>query len=447
MRTTDHRDAGPGVGAEGVAQRRSATVGRRPAAVSRRRVLGTAVAAPALALGAASCSTGGDKSKKLYFWNGLVGDDGPYMQKIIKAYNETDPEYPVVFQPMAGGDLTTKIYSVLQTGQNIPDLVIQDQFIMATLQDQGAIGTMEPFIEQQPNLGKDSFLPEAWENCIIDDEVFGIPLYLFSEVLYYNKELLKKYGAEDLLEDGFITIDDIKSLKGKLPKDTYALAQQNLPWAIMSLFYSGGGELEEGMKDMTSAPWRNAIQALKELYDEGLMAPIDADGEQLFGSGKALFAILGTWSQGNMKETLGEEKVGLTNTLQMDTASPANFFYQQNWIQLKDETRPPERTAAAAQFIEFVRKNWMMWAATGSISPNMDDIENPDYGDYLQSVYTRDDKEKSLIATSNYVYGGYATAGWETFNDIIYGKISMEKGLRLLDQQTQGQIQIQEQAK
>ncbi|MCK2125028.1 hypothetical protein, partial [Pseudomonas sp. PNPG3] len=80
--------------------------------------------------------------------------------------------------------------------------------------------------------------------------------------------LIAEYGLESILEDGFVTIDDIRSMAGKLPEGMYALAQQNLPWAIMSLFYGAGGDLETGVKDMTAKPWRDAIQALKDLYDE-----------------------------------------------------------------------------------------------------------------------------------------------------------------------------------
>ena len=36
--------------------------------------------------------------------------------------------------------------------------------------------------------------------------------------IYYNKDLIKKYNLQYILDDGFVTIDEIKDLKGKLPK-------------------------------------------------------------------------------------------------------------------------------------------------------------------------------------------------------------------------------------
>ena len=71
-----------------------------------------------LVLAAGGCGASSGESKTIYFWNNLVGDDGPAMQRIVKEYN-AQSDYKVVFQPMNGGDLTTKIYSVMQTGKNM----------------------------------------------------------------------------------------------------------------------------------------------------------------------------------------------------------------------------------------------------------------------------------------------------------------------------------------
>ncbi len=43
------------------------------------------------------------ESKTIYFWNNLVGDDGPAMQRIVKEYN-AQSDYKVVFQPINGGE-------------------------------------------------------------------------------------------------------------------------------------------------------------------------------------------------------------------------------------------------------------------------------------------------------------------------------------------------------
>ena len=373
-----------------------------------------------LVLAAGGCGASSGESKTIYFWNNLVGDDGPAMQRIVKEYN-AQSDYKVVFQPMNGGDLTTKIYSVMQTGKNIPDIIIGDQFQTAVLQSQGLLDTMDDWQKVAPDLKESSFLPATWKGVTVNGKAYGIPLYLYQMAIYYNKDLVKKYNLQYILDDGFVTIDEIKDLKGKLPKGTYALTYGNLPWAFMSLLYGAGGTLENDMDDLTKDVWRKPMEKLKEAYDAGVIAPMDVDGEQAFGSGKAVFAQLGTWAQGNMSNTLGADKIAEANTLQYSADNPVNFFYQCNWMQLKDPHRSAAKSAAAADFVKYVYEHWMDWSEVGSISPAYRDLNNPEYQKLIQASFTNSKKERDYIKTSNYLYGGYATAGWGTYNDIVYG--------------------------
>lgn len=88
----------------------------------------------------------------------------------------------------------------------------------------------------------------------------------------------------------------------------------------------------------------------------------------------------------------------------------------------------------------------MMWSSVGSISPAYRDLNNPAYKKLIQASFTNTEKQRKAIRTSNYVYGGYATAGWGTYNDIVYSNVSLDEGLNELNLATQGQIQIQEQS-
>lgn len=407
--------------------------------------LGGAIVAVAMLCAVGGCSSTAD-SGVIQFWNNLVGDDGPAMQRIIDEYNATNPKYKVVFQPMNGNDLTTKIYSVMQTGDNIPDIIIGDQFQTAVLESQGLLNSMDEWQSYAPELVEENFLPQTWKNVEIDGTAYGIPMYLFQMAVYYNKDLVNEYNLNYILDDGFVTIEEIQSLKGKIPEDKYGLVLGNLPWAFMSLLYSAGGTLDENMDDLTTDVWRKPFEQLREAYEMGVIAPIDVDGEQAFGSGTAIFAQLGTWAQGNMSETLGADKIAEANTLQYGTDNFSNFLYQCNWMQLKDPKRSPERAAAAADFVQYVYENWMDWSDVGSISPAYRDLNNPEYQKLIQASFTNSEKEREYIKTSNYLYGGYATSAWGTYGDIVFGNVSVDEGLKILDQTAQGQIEIQEES-
>ena len=264
--------------------------------------------------------------------------------------------------------------------------------------------------------------------------------------IYYNKDLVNKYHLGYILKDGFVTIDEIRSLKGKIPKGMYGLALGNLPWAFVPLLYGAGGTLENNMSDLTSSVWRKPFEKLIAAYKDGVSAPSDVDGEQAFGSGKAVVAQLGTWSQGNMSKTLGADKIAEANTLQYDSKHFSNFLFQCNWMQLKDPNRSAAKSAAAAKFVDYVYKNWMDWSNVGSISPAYRDLNNPEYRKLIQASFTNSERERKYITTSNYIYGGYSAYAWGTYADIVFGNVSLEDGLKTLNLTEQGRIELQKES-
>ena len=63
----------------------------------------------------------GDKNT-ITFWTPLTGDDGAYMDQLVKDYNATNPEYKV--KHVITSDMYTKISTVLNSGKGVPDLSI-----------------------------------------------------------------------------------------------------------------------------------------------------------------------------------------------------------------------------------------------------------------------------------------------------------------------------------
>ena len=87
----------------------------------------------------------------------------------------------------------------------------------------------------------------------------------------------------------------------------------------------------------------------------------------------------------------------------------------------------------------------MDWAYVGSISPAYRDLNNPEYQKLIQASFTNSQEERDVIRTSNYLYGGYAVTAWNLYNDIVYGNLTLDDGLKALDKTIKGQIEIQDQ--
>lgn len=100
----------------------------------------------------------------------------------------------------------------------------------------------------------------------------------------------------------------------------------------MSLLQCAGGTLENDMDDLDKDVVAQAHGEARRKRTTPVWSPRWTSTASISpNSGKAVFAQLGTWAQGNMSNTLGADKIVEANTLQYSADNPVNFFYQCNW--------------------------------------------------------------------------------------------------------------------
>lgn len=248
-----------------------------------------------LSLSTVLAGCGKDDSKTITFWTPLTGDDGAYMDQLVKDYNATNPEIKV--KHVITADMYTKISTVLNSGKGVPDLAIIHADRVPGYVKQGTLEPMTAVTAAQPEIKQDNYLPQAWSTGTIDGTQYTVPLDIHSNVMYYNKDLLKKYGAESFLDDNVVTIDEMLSLKGKLAEGDFVVNDALLGWVILGQVQNLGGDMQENGKPAVNTPvMKQAFENVKKINDAGLMTPFGEDGYLMFQSGNVLFSTDGTWS-------------------------------------------------------------------------------------------------------------------------------------------------------
>ncbi len=96
----------------------------------------------------AGCSN--DDKNTITFWTPLTGDDGAYMDEIVKEYNATDPEIKV--KHVITSDMYTKLSTVLNSGKGIPDLTIIHADRVPSYVKQGVLEPMTNVVAEQSEL-------------------------------------------------------------------------------------------------------------------------------------------------------------------------------------------------------------------------------------------------------------------------------------------------------
>ncbi len=252
--------------------------------------------------------------------------------------------------------------------------------------------------------------------------------------MYYNEDLLKKYNVENFLDDDVVTFDEMLSLQGKLDEGDYVLNDALLSWVILAQVQNLGGDIQEnGEPAVNTDVMRQAIEAVKELSDAGLMTPYGEDGYLMFQSGNVLFSTDGTWSSTAHADVEGLN-FGVTNIYAFEPDKYTNRASSHLFSMLKSDSRTEEKEKGIAQFLDFIRQNSMEWAEAGQIVASKEVNESPEYEQYMQSFFTSNEKETESLYIYTYEYYAYVQEALDKYIlDIAHGEMDIDEGLETME--------------
>jgi len=128
---------------------------------------------------------------EITFWHSF--SQGPRMEKIQKAaelFMAENPGVKITIQTFSWPDFYTKWTTGLASG-NVPDMSTALPNHVPEMIDAGALIPMDALIQR---IGKDRFYPAPLTEMTLDDRIWAIPLYSHAQVMWYRKDLLKKYN-------------------------------------------------------------------------------------------------------------------------------------------------------------------------------------------------------------------------------------------------------------
>ncbi len=374
------------------------------------------------------------------FWTPLTGEDGAYMDQLVKDYNATDPEFKV--KHVITSDMYTKISTVINSGKGVPDLSIIHADRVPSFVKQGVLEPMTTIMQSWPELKEDNYLPQAWATGNIEGTQYTVPLDIHSNAMYYNTALLQKYNVESFLDDDIVTIDEILSLQGKLEEGDYVVNDALLGWVVMAQIQNVGGRIEQdGQPAVNTDAMKQAFLEIKKIADAGLMTPFGEDGYLMFQAGNVLFSTDGTWSSTAHASVEGLD-FGVTNIYSPSADKFTNRSSSHLFSMLKNEKRSEDKEQGIGQFLEFIRSHSIEWAKAGQIVASKQVIESPEYKDYIQSFYTSNDRETESLYIYTYEYYPYVAEAVDSYAaDIVRGNVDLDETLQKMQKEVEDKIE------
>ncbi len=382
-----------------------------------------------------------DDNKTITFWSVFTGGDGTAMQKIIDAYNATNPEYTVEHIMIEQGELYTKLPLVVNSQSGVPDLVIQHVDRIPANVKANLYQPLDSFIAANGKIKGENYIDSAWSMGEVDGARYGIPLDLHSYVTYYNKDLVAKY-CPNALDDGIITFDEIAAFADDAAADgVYSYAITWPRYELLSWYYQLGGKLSDNGTDpsFNNATFQRVFQ---DFQDAVAKKWCTQDGDQpnnLFAQNKLIFLPEGTWILTTAQYT--GVNFGETYMISYDPDNMVQWASSHQFVIPRNNNLSDAKAAAIMDFIAFVGENSYEWAEYGQIPASKAVLSDSRVND-LPQKFLIDDPDAMII--SDYAYYGAVVEAIDTVAyEIPFGRVTPEDGLKAAQQQVVDNIRNQ----
>ncbi|AKH81034.1 ABC transporter substrate-binding protein [Streptomyces sp. CNQ-509] len=324
--------------------------------MARRARIATALAVVS-ALGLAACGDGGggevsaDAEQTLTVW--AMGEEGTRIQEIAKQFNEDHPNITIKVTPIGWDVAHQKLVSAAAAGK-LPDMAQLGSTWVGEFID---LGVLEPV--DTGTFSADDFFAAAWEGNERDGEVYGVPWYVDTRVLYYRTDLAAKAGVDEAPEtwaDQLALAEAYKGLEStkwgfSLPAGGVGAWQNWMPY----LFSAGGSLLDDdGNLTLDSPEAVESFTEYRKYFDKGLSKSTpEAPGYDVikdFGADRVPMFASGPWMVQNITDQAPQLK-GKWDVVPLPAGDePASIIGGASLVTFGDS----EHKAAAKEFTSFL---------------------------------------------------------------------------------------------
>lgn len=250
--------------------------------------------------------------KTINFW--AMGREGEVVTELMPDFVKQYPNIQVVVQQIPWSAAHEKLLTAF-AGDTLPDIA---QIGNSWLPEMAAIGAVAPLssvAQVSTLLDKKDYFEGIWNTNIIDQELFGIPWYVDTKLLFYNRKTLAKSGFETVPSNWADWHKSLKSMKKIIGEKNYSIllpVNEYEPLVTLALQVDDPILKENASKgNMNSAGFKKALSFYNSMFQEGL-APTTAAAEisniyDEFARGFFNFYITGPWNIGEFKRRLPED--------------------------------------------------------------------------------------------------------------------------------------------
>ncbi|MET9551284.1 sugar ABC transporter substrate-binding protein [Streptomyces sp. NPDC006645] len=397
-----------------------------------------------MAAGITACGSSGgagvaaDKKQTLTVW--AMGAEGEKLAEVAKVYEDANPHITVKVTPVGWDVAHQKLVSAAAAG-TLPDMTQMGSSYMGEFAE---LGVLEPVDTKA--FKKDAFFPAAWEQGVADGEVYGVPWYVETRVLYYRTDLAKKAGitkpptnwAE--LQQAATAFQDKAGTQWGLHLQSSGLdAVQS--WS--PFLYSAGGSIVSDGKATMDSP--EAVKALKEYatyFDKGLSNKSFQPGYEVltdFNSGDVPMFYSGPWTMAGINDNYPDLKGKWAIAKVPADQASASMAGGSSLVVSKDS----EHKEAAKEFLSYLtdtegQKDW--FKRSGDLPANISAWDSGELADDANFKIFREQMETAQPWPVEPQWTEISSKADEAISQVTQGKASAEDAAKKAQSAIEGLV-------
>jgi len=222
-----------------------------------------------------SCSKENSSEKVIKFW--AMGAEAEYVTKLVPEFERLNPGIKVKVQQVPWTAAQEKLVTAFAS-DNTPDACQLGNTWVPQFAALDAILPLNEYVKISDQINQEKYFPGIWETNVIDNQVFGIPWYIDTRVMFYRKDVFENAGYKNPPKTWAELLDLSKKIKAMHPREEkYAIYLPTNEWAPFVMFgMEAGSSLlknENTLGDFSSKEFKEAFKYSIEFHKQNL-API-----------------------------------------------------------------------------------------------------------------------------------------------------------------------------
>jgi len=140
-----------------------------------------------------SCDMNQSDQTEITFW--AMGAEGENIQPLIEKFENLHADIKVKVQSIPWGAAHEKLLTAV-AGQSTPDVCQLGNTWIPEFQAIGALLALDSSIAHSSIIDKNKYFDGIWKTNVIGKNVYGIPWYVDTRLLFYRKDVLTKAGYQ-----------------------------------------------------------------------------------------------------------------------------------------------------------------------------------------------------------------------------------------------------------